>query len=356
MAARRFEAWTSLVLLLLVVALALLAQTFTSAPNQLAKSVASTDDDGRRALLLVLQELGLHPAGWVRAPGSLPRGEHLVWLPQAPTPWHAHDEEAGTSASKDKPAAPRGTTLASHGLGHYRRFVEEGGTIVCALDAELRTFLETELGLEGLSDVALLPRGDDAPVRVRLGSGEELELELASDQAFRPLGADSPGRELWVARCGPDNAPRELPLAIALPLGAGRVVVLADDSFVRNDALQKRQNALAAVRLCEELGREGEVLFDEYALGVWEPESALGLSFSPRIALFSLHALALLALFVWSRAVSRAFPRDPLPLDAVSPLERARAQARLWRAAGRSSAPLAARARGASAPRRAVRG
>jgi hypothetical protein len=103
------------------------------------------------------------------------------------------------------------------------------------------------------------------------------------------------------------------------------------------------------VRLVEQLGRGGQLFFDEYCLGTWEPESALALSASPRVFLLSVHALALLLLFVWAHAFARAFPRDPPPLGATSPLERAEALARVWRSSGRTQLAVRALRRAAGA-------
>ena len=51
---------------------------------------------------------------------------------------------------------------------------------------------------------------------------------------------------------------------------------------------------LLAVRLAERGTADGApVLFDEYALGRWQPDSALGLALGPSARSFTLHLLVL---------------------------------------------------------------
>jgi hypothetical protein len=186
---------------------------------------------------------------------------------------------------------------------------------------------------------------------VRLDTGEELELELDAARVLRPFPAGSPWRELWMlenkaGEQGPENL-----VAVEFPCGAGRVVLLSEDGFLDNGEIRKAQHALAGVRLLEQLARGGQLLFDEYCLGTWEPESALALAASPRVFLIGVHALALLLLFVWARSFARAFPRDPPPLAAASPLERAEALARIWKSGRRTRLAVRALRREAEARR-----
>jgi len=341
---RRLEGWFSLCVLLVVIGLAFLAQGLQEDPKAPAHSVTNTAKDGRRGFFLLLQELGFAPLEWRRAPGALPRGEHLIWLPQRPKPWQPQGKDGAHAEQLRNP-------LPTHELDNYRRFVEEGGTLVAPFGKEMLEFLEDDLGLPGAEELVPLQAGGRARERVRLDTGEVLELDLDSQKVLHPFPDGSPWRELWmleneVGKQGPENL-----VAVESPLGAGRVVLLSEDRFLDNGEIGKSQHALAGVRLLEQLSRGGQVLFDEYCLGVFEPESALALTASPRVFLLSVHVLALLVLFVWAHSFARAFPRDPPPLQSASPLERAEALARIWKNGGRERIGARVLRRAAEEPR-----
>ncbi len=338
----RLEGWFSLIVLLLVLGLALVARGLHEDPEAHAHSVTSTEKDGRRGFFLLAQELGFAPVEWRRAPGELPRGEHVLWLPERPRAWRPE-------GIKEGPQADLPSVLPNHGLENYRRFVEEGGTLVAPLNEDLLEFLSDDFGLSAAEGLELAPAHARERRRVRLDSGETLELELSA--ALRPLEAGSPGRELWLIEKQPgEKGPEDL-AAVEFACGAGRVVLLGEDAFLDNGAIGKSQNALAGVRLLEQLARGGQLLFDEYCLGDWQPESTLALTASPRVFLLSAHALALLVLFAWARSFARAFPRDPPPLAATSPLERAESLARSWKAGGRPQLGVRALRRAAEGKR-----
>jgi hypothetical protein len=344
---RRVEGWFSLFVLLLVVGLAFVARGLREEPPAHAGSAASTRADGRRGFFLLLQELGFAPVEWRSAPGKLPRGEHLLWMPQRPHSWIPHGE------GSNQVRVPVENLLPEHGLEHYRNFVEQGGTLIAPLDKEMLEFLRDELELPGAESLEFAGAGERGPRRVRLESGEQLELELDPARALRPLPPGSAARELWILENQPGATGPEALEALEIPCGSGRVVLLGEDGFLDNGKLRDAQHALAGVRLVEQFARGRQILFDEYCLGQWEPQSAFALSASPPVFLLSLHALALLVLFVWSRSFARAFPRDPPPLAAASPLERAEALARLWKSGARQR--LAARALGRAAAARPAR-
>ncbi len=343
---RRIEGWFSLLVLLLVIGLALVAQGLHEDPEAHEHSVTSTAEDGRRGFYLLAQELGFAPVEWRRAPGELPRGEHVLWLPERPTPWSPNSHVEG-------PDAAQPNLLPGHALLNYRRFVEEGGTLVAPLGEGMLAFLKDDFGLPAAASLALLGSGERELRQVRLDSGEQLGLELDVAAVLRPLEAGSAWRELWMLEHKTGEQGGENLVAVESSCGAGRVVLLSEDAFLDNGAIAKGQHALAGVRLLEQLTRGGQLLFDEYCLGDWQPESALALTASARVFLLSAHALALLLLFVWARSFARAFPRDPPPLLAASPLERAESLARIWRGSGRLQ--LAARALRHAAQEKRVR-
>jgi hypothetical protein len=342
----RLDGWFSLLVLLLVIGLAFVAQGLREDPEAHEHSVTSTGERGRRGFFLLARELGFAPVEWRRAPGELPPGEHVLWLPERPNPWKP---KAGAEDARPESLS----ALPNHRLLNYRRFVEEGGTLVAPLREKMLEFVTSDLGLAAAGDVQILKVGEREPRRVRLDTGEELALELDVARVLKPLRAGSAGRELWMlekeqGEDGPENL-----AAVEFDCGAGRVVLLSEDDFLDNDSIGKQQHALAGVRLLEQLSRGGQLFFDEYCLGNWEPQSTLSLAASPRVFLLGAHLLALLVLFIWAHSFARAFPRDPPPLAAASPLERAESLARIWKGSGRPQ--LAARALRRAAGAKGVR-
>ncbi len=118
-------------------------------------------------------------------------------------------------------------------------------------------------------------------------------------------------------------------LALRVPLGAGSVVLLAWDGFLDNERIDDGDGALFLVRLVERLAPREPILFDEYPLGRWVPESKLAIAFGPRLGVLSVQLLLLVCCFAWRAAWVREFPRDPRPLETASPLARAQASASL---------------------------
>jgi hypothetical protein len=269
-------------------------------PNELPGSVGSTEQDGRRALQLLLEELGFETVAWRQPPGSLPPGERLLWLAALPDAVEQRD-------------TPRDLT-------HYRGFVQAGGRLAVAVDGAQLARLEQELGFTELAGLALTedtsgPRRVDA----RWLTGETLALQQRAHFEALPAGA----RALLAGGGGQ-------PYAIEVPCGSGALVLLADDAWLENGRLGALDHGLLAVRLAEHGARERAVLFDEYALGRWRPSSALSLALGPPARPFTLHLLLLALVCVWRVAWVREFPRDPEALEQVAPLSRARAQAALF--------------------------
>jgi hypothetical protein len=253
-------------------------------------------------------------------------------------PKDAHEKDA---PAKDAHAA-EAHRIGIHAFSHYRRFVEEGGTIVVAASDKARHFLVDGLGFEACGSLTKDAGLSSGVQGIRTRTGDLVTIDLVMEHLFESLDPNGAARELWTAADpdsrGPLNASGEQPFAVAIPEGSGSVVLLASDAFLANRSIGAHDHALAAVRLAEDLGRGGRILFDEYALGLWQPETALGIAFSPKLLLASLHAILLLGLFAWMQAFVRAFPRDPEPYELFSPLLRARAFAALFVRAGRPEA------------------
>jgi hypothetical protein len=312
---RRFEAWLGLAILgaigVIFVALSLVGGGGQEDPDD---AIASTSPTGRRALWLALAELGFDPQRWDLSPSELPRGHDVVWLGRVPS-----EQMPGGTGSKE-----RMERLGLHALDHYREFVERGGTLILHAGPEATRFLSDDLGFEDcraltLEDAPGVSRGDACTVRT--GADEDLRIGLRTASLFAPLDPNGAAREMWSMTCA--SATR--PFVVEVPEGAGTVVLLAQDEFVRNRSIGEHDNAVAAVRLVEQVLGNGRLLLDEYETGTWSPPSMLALMVSPRLLLLSLHLAACVGIFVWMQAFARAFPRDREALELFSPVVRARA-------------------------------
>jgi hypothetical protein len=312
----RWERGFAIGLAALLLLLAILAKFLESPPEAVPGSVVSSKPDGRRALALLLRESGFRAEPWNDAPASLPRDGSLLWLARVPSrPDPAGEAEAPAEKGLRSPE-------------HYRRFVEEGGTLVLAQGVAARKFLVDMLGFTNCADVNIGSDAHSDPPTFRNDRDEALEIDLHGGHLFAPLDEGSIARPLWRA----DDAA----LVVLVPEGRGRVVLVADDAFLDNAHLGERDAALLAVRLAEELAPSGRVLFDEFALGLWSPRTPIGILLSPVFFLATLHLLLLLALLVLRSAWVREFPRDEAPLESASPLLRARTLAALLERAGRT--------------------
>ena len=212
---------------------------------------------------------------------------------------------------------------------HYLRYLEEGGTIVCHARPSLLEFFGTTLELtavanleEAILDAEFYEEGQE----FFLSTGEELVLDWpllpALDDAW------SEGTETRFELLLADA--NERPVALSLEVGRGRLVLLSpEDDPLSNEEVGVRDHdaALALVRLAELHAPSGPVYFDEYALGLWAPESPLELALAPETWLFTVHFLILGLLLFWRAAWVGPFQRDPEELLNISPLVRARGYA-----------------------------
>jgi hypothetical protein len=296
--------------------------------NETPHSVDNAGPHGWHAAFVLLQELGLSPRAWEQPPGLLPSGRQLVWLPCVPI--DPREDEEVVDASSEPRAQPDALDLAREvsrrSPRHLRGFLEQGGLLAAALSPEMLEFLRADVGLHELEG-AELEELDPAPGRVRLPSGEQLELELES--ASRLTGLDGSVERNVLA-----STLRAETVAIELPVGRGALVLLASDAILDNSALRSVDQALFLVRLLEALAPQS-VLFDEHALGLWSEAGTLDLALSPRLRLLTLHLVITALLAAWSLSFAREFPRDPEPLLATAPLERARGISSLALRAGR---------------------
>ncbi len=320
MKARKLEAWLGGLILGAIVLLALFTQLGPRPGAALRGSIGSVEPEGRRALALLFDRLGLGAEGWRQVPAALPPGAHVVWLARPP---------GRDVFRRDEPDEPSENRVGIHALEHYAAFVRQGGTLVVAGEDGL-CFLRDDLGFAAAEELEIESHGEELRDAL-LSTGEVVSVRAS--HAFARLDPGGQARE--IATFVPEGSAAQAPFAVELPEGAGRAIVLAEGEFLDNARIGLADHALFAARVCETASRGGRLLLDEYALGLWTSGTAFTVARSPQMLLVSLHALALVLLWAWMHGVPRAFPRDPEPLESFSPVLRARAQARLLERAGR---------------------
>ena len=303
-----------------LLALAVLAPLFIGGDRRatgLPGSSRSRRADGRAAALFLSRELGWRARPYERPPGRLDEGA-VLWL--SALPFH-EGEVAGRY--REEQLGP------AHSPQAYLRFVEQGGTLVLPVVEGSRELVVEHLGfrfLASLMDDA--PAGESRAMDLRGPWAETLRVGWGSARPFAELELDA-RHEVLI------EDPSGQPLALRCSRGSGALVLLADDRFLDNASLSNEQNALLFVRLLESLAPGRTLLFDEYALGSWNPQSPLGLAFGERFLAVSMQALLLLTVFLWRHAWVSEFPREQHQIEAVSPLARARALVSLYERAGR---------------------
>lgn len=342
-------------LALLLLLLAVLAGFLPTGAGERLGSAVSASPRGRLAAYLLLAELGFEPELWRGAPGDLPREPDLLWLSLAPEAVSFYDggqdedvEGGGLTAS-----ARRARRLLEP--AHYERFLREGGTLVISLrevgdlDAGRalanREFVAEVLNLPELAALESEELGRTVPQEALLVGGERLGLRSPQPRAFAPLPEPLAARGdldvLAVDALRLEETGEEWPLALRAGVGRGWLVLLADDRWLENKSLSRGDNGLYLVRLVEQLmppgrpGGSGVLRFDDFGVGGWEPGSWAGLLVSRRGLLASVQVALLLLALAWALGWVRSFPRDPRPLERLSPLARARALAALYLRAGR---------------------
>ena len=338
-------------------------QMLGSGSKSLERSVASNEDGGRRALLLVLNELGYEAQAWRGSPNTLPPGEHLLWMAAVPNSLEGEggdedeDSEQPDRADREGPDGDSSQPLHAdprHPL-NYGVFVRGGGTLLLPYSAANLAWLQERCELE-VPDWPHRRPGADATLEFESGeslrlafahratSGEDDEVDGEASEAEGVDGSVDPTAHAalgWHDVAWLDDGQ---PFVSWVEVGYGRVAFLADDRFLRNDRLQGFDNGLAAVRLVEALSAGGRVLFDEYAIGLWLPLTKTELMTSGGLLEIGLHAVLLFLLVTWLFAWVREFPRDPVE-PPLNPRLRVQSQAALYDRA-RAFDPLAESLRG----------
>lgn len=286
------------------------------------RSVSADHPGGRHAALLILQELGLDSAAWHAAPVFLPRDESLLWMPKMPTSMDFVQPGEKSDGPEPEPASLRDDD-PRHPL-NYGEFVRAGGTLLLPYSEDHQRWLREDCGLQ-IPDwsAPVLALTDE----LELESGEVLKVHMESaghaasgafdEDAYRELG----WRDVaW--------RPGGRPFISWVSVGYGRVAYLANDSFLTNALLADFDNGVLLTRIAEALGGSGELLFDEFALGIWTPRSKTELLLAPGWIEVSLHALLAALLFIAVHAWLREYPRDARPV-LLRPLLRVQSEATL---------------------------
>ncbi len=279
----------------------------------LAGSVQSREQGGRRALAALLEALEFPTQVSSQAPGAFvgERSEGLLWLASAPV--LALREEGPPAGHIHDPA-------------HYRRFCESGGTLLLPL-AGAESFLVETLGLTDFGGLEAAVRAGRDRDRARVAGGGTWDVELRGEAI---LAHPDPPLEALIALDGGGA------LALRGVVGNGQAIVLAaDDALLANDRLALADHAPLAVELASVAAAGGPLRFDEYALGVWRPPGAGELALGPRLFWLSVGLILFALLAVWRSAWAGPFPRDSESTLALSPLVRARARAGLLERARR---------------------
>ena len=295
---------------------------FTESGPRLASdepSIADFGDSGRRAAIALLEQVGFRAEAWQSPPSSLPRGSATLILPVAPRTLFGGESEEGAVTSPLAEELDRPSRLDLHLPINYRRFLDEGGVLFASAEDETLEFLIGDLELAALEDLVLEDVGGGDLGRTEIPGSDPLEIEW---QRKFLLEADSPV-SVWASR-GSDS-----PHVVTLAVGQGELVLFSDQSVLSNLWLLDGDEGYLLVRAIVEFDRSGLILFDEYALGRWNPQTSRELAFSGRFLQPTVLWLALLLIFVWRLSWVGRFPRDPEPLALLSPLARVRSQAHL---------------------------
>lgn len=328
--------------LVLLVALAITARFLQPGSTAPEGSVDSAEPEGRKALLLLLQQLGFDAEAWREAPEQLAQERAMLWLPCVPPrsgPVEASDRSVPGKSKDEKPEegekpSSSPARVGAFGLAHYGEFVRSGGVLVIAAGHETKRFLVEDLEIPSSAIPQVADYVEDGVEQFEDPSGDRLSIDVKKSGVLVPEPPGSAARP--IVQVQSEELRRMDVLAAEIPLGAGRVVLLGDDTFLANKRIGEYDHALFAVHLVRALAPSSgssppwsdqgkRVLFDEYALGTWQPGTPAAILASPRLFLASLHALLLLGLAVLGAAWAREFPRDPMTQRTTSPLLRARA-------------------------------
>lgn len=315
--------------------LSLLVAWLPSAPPA-EDSARSAAGPGRLGLWRLLESFGWSVEAFDERPGRLPGDGSCVWLARLPGDLELADSSADELVSGEIEEVKANTEARARGdqplrdalelspahPRHYRSFVAQGGRLFveCAADLDLER-LTNEFGFSELAHLARREVDDDAATIWRASDGEELRVGSAEGACFEGMESLPRAIPLWI-----DAESRVR--AFELPVGRGRLVLFAQRGLFDNATLASNDHAVIALRLVERAGRDRRILLDE-SNGFLGAPTLLELAWRPRARPFTLGLILLALMTSWRAFAAREIPRDPPPVDRLSPRSRARAMANL---------------------------
>jgi hypothetical protein len=299
---------------------------------------------GTRALYLLAEQLGLHPARWSQDLAALPDGGGVLVA--------LGDCNSGMarplSRYEDQELADwveQGGVLFVGGARHY---LPEHIGVAFASEAGCDAAWHFVTEHEGDGQTTPLPSGALPP---DAGAGETADAgigaeasggELAQAGLDRAGGDDNPEDVVWTAPAddalrGLDNLPMrhpgqlvlepkanarvilslpgeddsERPVGVIVRHGQGRVIALASASMLQNRALASADGGLLFARLMAAYAGHGPVLFDEYHLGVGERRSLMRYLRQVGAAPFMLQLALAVLLLLWRTGARFGGVREP---------------------------------------------
>ncbi len=351
--------------LLLLALAALVGMSTLLAPGEstnIARDARSPADDGRLGLARLLREFEFSAQRWEKRPGALPVGEGLVWLARLPValeplsvdgeqneapgeepeeepweePWEEPEEATGVPTG-DGPtrvgSAPL-TQALQRSLSnpkHYRRFTSRGGNLLVELSSasEIER-LRTEFGFYELEHLGLFGRDSDVKQSIETTWEEREGLALAAAGVSAFTGAES----LPFATVLLEDGARA-PLILSVPIGRGSLVLATCGELFDNGRLAKHDHSVLAVRIAERFAQGTAVRFDESSSMGENAPTLVEFATAKRARPFTAALLLLALVFAWRSFADREIPREPPPLEFMSPHTRALARARLFQRARR---------------------
>lgn len=315
--------------------LTLLVAWLPSAPPE-DDSVRSSAGPGRLGLWRLLTSFGWSVEAFDDRPGRLPVDGSCVWLarlPKGPESAHSTEDEQDEGEPADTEATSEARARRDQPLRdalefspahprHYKSFVAQGGRLFveCGGDEDLQR-LTGEFGFSELAHLTRREVDDPASTTWRAPDGEELHIANRAGACFDGMESLPRAIPLWI-----DAEDRVR--AFELPLGRGRIVLFAQRGLFDNAALASVDHAVIALRLVERAGRDRRILLDESSGFLGAPTLA-ELAWRPRARAFTLSLILLALVASWRAFAAREIPRDPPPVDRLSPRSRARATANM---------------------------
>jgi hypothetical protein len=318
----------TVVFVVLSVILAGLSARPTTDPLHRRPSTFFTDPSGARALLLVMKRFVPVAEIWRRPFNLLP-------LPG--------QSEAASTLIVAGPRLP----VSKREAEYLKDWLSAGGQLILFTGSGWRTRQHPVSGDESAEKNGTFP--DDAPEQpgdsllsayapgLRWTKPGKFKIEQASGASVPASGVRLRWQRSFAQTGGLDvvAAAGSEVLAVAIPLGQGRIIAVADPTMVSNGSLRRSDNAVWLVELTASWGT-GSVFFDEYHHGFGHKRSIGELTraflMTPWGWCLSQIALAgLLYIFAYRRRFGRI--SEPPGTSRASPLELIEARAGIFQAA-----------------------